>query len=506
MSFKGSSKDLGIFKLTSTLCKALYFAIPIVILAVDFLTLFSLSIWVDEAYSLALSSHSFIDIIKIDSIDVHPPLYYLIQHGAYLIYDFFGLSFEWYVYLSKIMAFVPYVVLCIISFTYLRKKYGWQASFAFNCLLLGLPHMLEYSSEIRMYSWGMLFVFVAFLYALRIVEQEKAGLMDYIWLCVFAALSAYTHYFACGSAILIYVYLILCCLLGRSFAKLKYIVLSGVGVVVLYLPWLFVFIGQASVVKADYWISEIDLPAVFMSILFLIYTDSDVKNLILAVVVVAILSSLILIFAKKKSEAFGALFICIGTIGMGLFISKVFRPVYIPRYVLSSAACFCLGIALAFSQWNKKIISEISVVAACLIAVMLLPGYYSSENEYSVKANQAFEAVSEVVGEDTVLFFDYGQVQRTVMLDYPENRSIVKPMHDTDYKEVTSEPTKQVYSNLKLENVQAVDEIAPKDLSNMVLICFLESTPELFEAEGVQLESLGNYCIRSYEFGLYRVL
>lgn len=506
MSSDNSAKGNTLFKIMSTFCKVLYFAIPAVILLFDFYTLFSLSVWVDEAYSLELSKHSFLDIIRIDSIDVHPPLYYLILHGAYKAFEIFGLSFSQYVYLSKIVAFIPYFALIVISYSNIRRKYGWQTSFMFNCLLLGLPHMLEYSSEIRMYSWGMFFVFVAFLYALGIIENEKNSISNYVGLCIFATLASYTHYFACGSAILIYVYLILVCLFKKHFSKLKWVILSGVGVVVLYLPWLFVFIKQASVVKADYWISELDLPAIFMSLLFLIYTDSQIKTLILIVTVVAILSSIILVIVKKKSQALGALFICLGTIGLGIFISKVFRPVYIPRYVMSSAACLCLGIALAFTQWNKKFITEISLVAICLIAVLQFPGYFSSEKEYLTEADRALSAVADVVDDNTVMFYDYGQVQRTISMFFPDNRSIVKPISETDYKEVTSEPTRQVYSDLKLESVKSVDEIKADDFSNMVLLCFLGETAGQFEAEGYEVESLGNYHVRGYDFELFRIL
>ena len=64
--------------------------------------------------------------------------------------------------------------------------------------------MLKYSTEIRMYSWGMLFVTCAFLQLAKILSDNEDNRKAFCLLTVFSALAAYTHYFACASAIVIY--------------------------------------------------------------------------------------------------------------------------------------------------------------------------------------------------------------------------------------------------------------------------------------------------------------
>lgn len=56
----------------------MFYAVPLLFLLMGILTCFNDTIWVDEAFSVELVKHSFVDIIKLDATDVHPPLYYLI--------------------------------------------------------------------------------------------------------------------------------------------------------------------------------------------------------------------------------------------------------------------------------------------------------------------------------------------------------------------------------------------------------------------------------------------
>ena len=142
-----------------TIKKIQYYMVPILLLIVSFATVFSQTIWVDEAYSLELAKHSYMNLIKIDALDVHPPLYYIILRTGFLI---FGVS-ENFIWIGRFVSLVPYVILMIIGFTVIKKRYSKTIAYLFNVFIMGMPQMLRYSTEIRMYSWGMLFVTCAFL-------------------------------------------------------------------------------------------------------------------------------------------------------------------------------------------------------------------------------------------------------------------------------------------------------------------------------------------------------
>ena len=54
-----------------------FYAIPLLFVLLGCLMCFNDTIWVDETFSVEMVKHSFIDMIKLDAMDVHPPLYYL---------------------------------------------------------------------------------------------------------------------------------------------------------------------------------------------------------------------------------------------------------------------------------------------------------------------------------------------------------------------------------------------------------------------------------------------
>ena len=68
--------------------EAKWFHIAIIVLSSIFILLgaFHTEVWFDEAYTMALVRHDFGEIIRIDSGDVHPVLYYLILKAFTLVY------------------------------------------------------------------------------------------------------------------------------------------------------------------------------------------------------------------------------------------------------------------------------------------------------------------------------------------------------------------------------------------------------------------------------------
>ena len=66
----------------SKIKKTGFYAVPVFFLLIGSWTCFSPAIWVDEAFSLELIKHPFVELVKLDAADVHPPLYYLIYKAA----------------------------------------------------------------------------------------------------------------------------------------------------------------------------------------------------------------------------------------------------------------------------------------------------------------------------------------------------------------------------------------------------------------------------------------
>lgn len=146
-----------------------FYCIPIMMLLFSLITIFENSIWVDESYSLELVKHSMIDLIKIDSLDVHPPLYYMILRVGYII---FGRIWD-NIWIGRFVSFVPYIILVLIGLFVIRKYFDETVAFLFNIFIIGMPQMQRFSTEIRMYSWGMLFVTCAFLQLTKFLKENE---------------------------------------------------------------------------------------------------------------------------------------------------------------------------------------------------------------------------------------------------------------------------------------------------------------------------------------------
>lgn len=96
-----------------------------------FVGAFHSNIWFDEAYTVGLVHHSFLDIIKIGIHDVHPLFYYLILR---LFTIFTGDS----IIAMRIFSILGMVLLSILGYTHIRKDFGEKTGliiFIFSKLL-----------------------------------------------------------------------------------------------------------------------------------------------------------------------------------------------------------------------------------------------------------------------------------------------------------------------------------------------------------------------------------
>ena len=66
-----------------------------------------------------------------------------------------------------------------------------------------MPQIMNYAIEIRMYTWGLFFVTMFYLYGIKWKKSNKK--IDLVVMTVFALSSGYIHYFALVSVICIYI-------------------------------------------------------------------------------------------------------------------------------------------------------------------------------------------------------------------------------------------------------------------------------------------------------------
>ena len=215
--------------------------------------------WFDESYTIALVSHDISEIIRIDSNDVHPVLYYLLLKAVTCI---FGNS----ILVARLFSVSAGILIGILGFTHIRKDFGPKVGLAFSFLMLFLPFMAMYGMEIRMYSWTMLFTTLSGIYAYRSIKQEKKR--NWLLFAIASLCAAHCHYYGLVAVAIINALLLLHILFSQKMyeekipyytsyedfliqkkkLKKKYIfrfLFAAIVEIIGYLPWLFVFLTQA---------------------------------------------------------------------------------------------------------------------------------------------------------------------------------------------------------------------------------------------------------------------
>ena len=143
----------------------LFFGAAILILLYMFISPIShVLIHVDEYWTYSLVNLPFIQGMTVAIHDVHPPLYYLILY----LFTPFGLN---NIYVLKIASIIPYLLLILVSFFKIKEDYNWLTAGLFIfCIGIMTDFFIEFLT-IRMYSWGLFFVIMAFIYFRDVIEK-----------------------------------------------------------------------------------------------------------------------------------------------------------------------------------------------------------------------------------------------------------------------------------------------------------------------------------------------
>ena len=362
----------------STLCFLLCIAGVLSMLAMSF----SYDIFRDEAFSLSLSSCSYADIVNITALDVHPPLYYFILKfvvdGVHSIFPSFHSIF-----VAKLVSVSVYIILLLVIATKVRRDYGNFVALLASVCLIGMSRQIDYGIEIRMYSWGMLFVTTAFLWIKNIITENK--IWPWIWFVIFSLCSAYTHYFACIAAGFLYIGLLIYFWMNdrrRLWQWTIAVVLTVIG----YLPWLNVLIEQLRAVSESFWIDEITLGTVW-NYLVNMFACPFLLLVIVAMFVYSKTKKILPSF-KEQPIAYTGMLVPIGVILVGTIVSLIMQPIFIFRYAIPAMSCLWIGLLIFVDKLDNRIIK--ATIAVIIVAITLVNIVYFnfSQGKYLIEAKE----------------------------------------------------------------------------------------------------------------------
>jgi hypothetical protein len=382
--------------------KILILNIIIIILGTIFISLgaFHTNIWFDESYSVAISNHSFSEIWNIGGNDVHPVFYYMMLKIVSLI-------FENNILVFRLFSIVPIVILSILGITHIRKDYGERTGIIFSFLTLFLPIIAAYSSEIRMYTWVMLFVTITAIYANRIYKNELS-IKNWVIFALFSLLSAYTHYYGLMFAGIINVILFIYLLKNRKGKNkdLKIFIIQAIVECLLYVPWLYYFIKQLTSVGGGYWI-KLEFPDTLYNVLGIQYMGSlsNIFGFCFAICLYIYLGFVIYRCKKERISVKNArnsllLYVLIVFIA---FLISLKSPILYPRYLMTITGLLIFFIADIMAKEKSKYITiEICII---IFVTSLISNINIINNNYDNTNMKQIEYLEENIKDDDIIVY-----------------------------------------------------------------------------------------------------
>jgi ABC-type xylose transport system permease subunit/uncharacterized protein (DUF2141 family) len=348
------------------------------------------SLWCDEAYSANMTDYSFSDILRMTTLDVHPPLYYTLLKVFRII---LGKS----EFALRLLSVIGAVGMVCLGAGPISRLFGNRNAMIYAVITVSTPITLVMAHEARMYSLSMFTVTASALYGLLILKQNRR--LDWIKYSISVLTSAYLHYYALMAVFFINMFLAIWIILKKRELLKTYIIVTS-AIVLSYLPWLVFFIGQAIKVNRAFWVIPFQTSTILLSFLqnFYYKNFSPIEGAIffigclaLFLLVLTVVAALIKSLIKKETQNFTAIFyltsIYISTIVTAILISITIKPILYPRYMI-----VCSGLLITlFSIGINSIRGKVFRTAIILLFVFL--NITTIKNVYTEQFNGSFREV-----------------------------------------------------------------------------------------------------------------
>jgi len=361
---------------------AWFFAIVLLLsVLVRFITLTKSSIWHDEGFSVMLSGRGWLDIWAGSARDVHPPLYYELLHGWTSI---FGKS----VSSIRSMSMVAGVVIVALGYkvVFVISKKRNVALLAAIILALN-PFLIRYSQEARMYGVLGVFLLLAIVGLIKIVQNNRNWL-GYVLYVFGVSAGLYTHYFTALAVISFWVYLLF---IFFYKSKNRLIIdwrwwLANALALTIFLPWIPNMFKQLTRAQGLGWLSKTSIKT-FNDTIWQFFTFTDARQIwqvIYWLIPIILLVLILYVCIKDKTkEKLSILVVLFAVLPIALaIIASLVKPVFHERYFAFSAIGICMLLALALSYlYNRhKYIGILTAIIVLLIQLIGIRNVYAQSN------------------------------------------------------------------------------------------------------------------------------
>ena len=364
---------------------------------------FNENVWLDEAFTATLVHTDFAGVIERSMADTLPPLYNILLWATTSI-------FGYYIPVMKLTSVLPMILTLILGATAVRRRFGTASSLIFMACITGMPLMLYFGVEIRMYSLGFFFATASGVYAYEVVKDFSKK--NCLLFGILSALAGYSHHFAFVAVGFVYLFM----LIYYFFAARKNIrrwFMCLVVTVVLYIPCGLITLKQLQSVSGYFTMPEVT-PALFVQ--YMIYpfsTGVTPVSIVLMVLVLLLVCYSVGAIVRKHPDAelhiyaLACFLVYYGVLVFGTLISKIMTAnIFVDRYLFFSTGLIALGISVIIPRVRIRVLESYSIPACCVvIAAVLITTYFAQfRTEYGNSAREELSFIRENFSEGDLLY------------------------------------------------------------------------------------------------------
>ncbi len=430
--------------------------------------IFNNNLWLDEAFSAALIRTDMAGVLKASANDTLPPLYNILNKLMTMLFGYHS-------YVMKFNSVLPMILTMVLGPTLIRKHFGFRTAVIFLLCMWGMPYLLYYGVEIRMYSWGLFFVTASGVWAYDYYQTRRK--LSAACFILFSLGAGYTHHFAFVSVGMVYLFLLIALFVTERKRCKEWLVLLAITILA-YLPCFFTTLQQMKKVNGYFSMPEITPAFLLKCLRYPFVTEFTPLSIALLLVFFAV-PVFVLGKERRPSILFPGLWgiLCFyGTLTFGAAVSLLFSGnIFSDRYLVPSLGLFWLGFAVFAGHLSKKY-----TVIILLILLLTTGKTYSAQ----------FQAEYKPGVEDMIIFVNANMGPEDSYLIYEEDYQIeicfryyFPDFHKTDWDSASKSRGTLWYLSVPGQ----------------------ESHLEEIAAHGYKAENRGSFSFDRYTFELFKL-
>lgn len=369
-----------------------------ILLLAFFLRLLNLDVramWYDEAFAVLYAEKSFaqmwygtVTLVQGAAADVHPLFYYSLLHGWMDLVGQSAFAVRFFsVFTSVAIVAVVYRLTRVLFSPSVSLQRNSQATLSVASLPLiaalivaAAPFAIAYGQEARMYG---LLGFSSALTILAYAQIERgAGRGWWLVLIVSGAAMLYSHNLAAFFGAALALWILVNAIRAKTWHKLGQYAAAGVGILILWFPWLTLVPSQLGKIQQSYWIGTPNALTVLQTLLtFTVdFDNARLPQLLLPFALLGALLILVLLLVEIlrggwRDARVGFLVTLVLVPPLLIFLVSLWRPVYLTRALMPSFVMLTVLVAWLLTRVPKFMKWGLGIALAAL-AIVSLVFYY----------------------------------------------------------------------------------------------------------------------------------